>query len=126
MSPVPVLVVGPSPDLGAFLAERLGETADPVTVIHVHPGSGLLDTIRSERPKVAVIDGIDQRPAAAKLEIVLLKDRCPDIRIIAVSHRPAESDGAIVEQSLFYYLAGGSRGQLTRVVEAAVAHTPGR
>lgn len=124
MATISVLVVGPYPALSSSLAGRVSQGVPPVDLAHVRPDAELVERVRARSPDVAVIDRIDERPVAAQLEIALLKERSPHVRIIAVSARSTKEDAAVVEQSIFYYLAGGTETQLARVVEAAVADVP--
>ncbi|MBI4538287.1 MAG: hypothetical protein HY704_02085 [Gemmatimonadetes bacterium] len=119
MKPVRVLVVSPGRDLTLFL----GRALDPkrFQVVDVEPGPGFVDAVRRERPHIAVVDRIDERLQAAQLEIALLKDRCPDVQVIAVSGRSSESDARVVEQGIFYYLTSPTAKELPRLVEAAAA-----
>lgn len=80
-----------------------------------------MKALRREAPEIAVIDGIDERPQAAQIEIALLKDRCPDVQVIAVSGRSSESDAGVVEQGIFYYLTASIGHELPRLIEAAAA-----
>lgn len=107
----------------ATLAASLGCALDPERfhVTHVRPGPGLVDAVRRERPQVAVVDRIDERPQAAQLEIALLKDRCSEVQVIAVSGRSSESDARVVEQGIFYYLTEPTGQELPRLIEAAAA-----
>jgi hypothetical protein len=56
----------------------------------------------------------------AQMEVALLKDQHPGIPIIALSEQSSEFDAEVVEQGIFCYLAGCSRDELLRVIEAAV------
>lgn len=117
-----VLVVSAGSRLGAFLERRLSIEAFDVRT--ATPGAGLVEAVRAERSDLAVLDGIDAHRETAPLVVALLKDRNPDVRIIALSDASSELDGAVIEQGVSCYLANSSREELLRVIEA-VAREPG-
>jgi hypothetical protein len=82
-------------------------------------GSGPHPRMRWIGSHVAVLDGIHGRPGVAPLEVALLKDHSPDVRIVALSGESSELDGDVIEQGVFCYLAGCRRDELLRVIEAA-------
>ena len=116
---VQVVVVSPGEALGRSLVRALD--AERFEVTDVRPGAGLVKALRRETPDVAVVDAIDERPQAAQIEIAVLKDRCPDVQVIAVSGRSSESDAWVVEQGIFYYLTAPLGDELPRLVQAAAA-----
>lgn len=124
MSRLQILVISSSPETGAWLAGRL--CSRRFAVVTSQPGPALVRAVRAGRPDLAVLDGIDARPELAKLEVALLKDRYPEVRIIALSEHSSEFDAEVVEQGVFCYLAGCSREDLLRVVEAGSRNRDGR
>jgi DNA-binding response OmpR family regulator len=117
MAHLQVLVIGFGEDTAGWLSERLSPLRFRVST--VAPGPDLVRAMREGRPQVAVLDGIHAPHRAAPLEVALLKDRSPGVQIIALSEESSERDAEVVEQGVFYYLAGCSREELLRVVEAA-------
>jgi hypothetical protein len=119
MSRLNVLVISAGSQTGAWLASRLSPGR---FVVHVtRPGPTLIAAVRELRPHVAVLDGIDARPAAAQMEVALLKDQSPGVQIIALSGDSSERDGGVIEQGIFCYLAGRSLDELPRLIAAAAA-----
>lgn len=112
-----VVLISPSASLAGALSRAL--SPDQFNVAHVKPGPAVLQAVRRERPQIAVVDGIDERPDAAQLEIALLKELCPDARIIALSGKSSDADAGVVEQGIFYYMAAPLVGELVRVIHAA-------
>jgi DNA-binding NtrC family response regulator len=112
-----VLVVSAGLETGDWLAARL--CPQLYEVRSASPGADFVRVLRERRPDVAVIDGIHARPAVAPMEVALLKDRSPGVQIIALSDESSVNDAAVVEQGVFCYLAGCSRDELLRVVQAA-------
>jgi DNA-binding NtrC family response regulator len=117
MSRLKLLVISSADETGEWLEGRLDSRAYGVST--VRPGPGLIAAVREARPDVAVLEGIDTRPRAAQMEVALLKDQCPGVQIIAMSGNSSEYDAGVVEQGIFFYLAGCSREELLRLVEAA-------
>lgn len=112
-----VLVISSSGALSAALSEELPSSR--FHVLEVRPGPRVLDAARRERPRIAVVDGIDERPEAAQLEIAVLKELCPGVEIIALSNESSEQDASVVEQGVFYYQGDASAGELVRIIDAA-------
>jgi len=112
-------VISPSGCLSEALAGVLPE--DRFVVAAATPGSGVMATVRRERPHVAIVDRIDERPQAAPLEIAALKELCPDARIIVLSVRSSDEDAKVVEQGIFYYMAAPQVSDLVRVIHAAAS-----
>lgn len=117
MTPTTVIVISPSGMLGVALSRALSTSG--FQIVPVRPGPDVLDAVRRVRPRIAVIDRIDERPEAAQLEIALLKTLSPDVQIIAVSDRSSEVDAAVIEQGIFYYAVGASSGELVQLINAA-------
>ena len=103
--------------LSEFLQRRLSP-ADFVVVEAQH-GAHFFETARREHPEIAVIDCTPERAEASQLEIALLKDIRPEVRIIAISRRSTEEDAKVVEQGVFYYTTEPSGEELIQVIEAA-------
>ena len=112
-----VMVVSPEGTIGEFLKANLSPSYFRVSV--VSPGAGFVPASRREHPEIAVIDSVDERPAAAQLEIELLKEICPEIRIIALTQKSSPKDADIVEQGVFYYMTSIAGAELIQIIEAA-------
>jgi DNA-binding NtrC family response regulator len=119
MSRLNVLVISPGSETGSWLASRLSPGRFAVST--ARPGPDLIRAVRLDRPHVAVLDGIHSRPGVAPLEVALLKDHSPDVRIVALSGESSDLDGDVIEQGVFCYLAGCRRDELLRVIEAAAS-----
>jgi DNA-binding response OmpR family regulator len=117
MSRLNLLVISIDDETGAWLSERLSPLEFAVSV--VPPGPKLIEAARRTRPHLAVLEGIDDRPRSAPLEVAVLKDQSPGVLIIALSEDSSEFDAEVVEQGIFFYLAGRSREELLRVIAAA-------
>ena len=117
MDTMRIVVISPSCALSTALAKELPPSR--FQVVDVRPGPRVLETARRERPRIAVIDGIDERPEAAQLEIAVLKELCPGVEIIALSHESSERDASVIEQGVFFYQAAASAGELVRIIDAA-------
>ncbi|HSJ10104.1 MAG TPA: hypothetical protein VK928_09320 [Longimicrobiales bacterium] len=117
MSRFPILVISAAPAMAAWLSEHL--PADEYEVSDARPDASLIQAVRQARPRMAILDGIDGRPASAQLEVALLKDQCPGVLIVARSETSSLCDGDVIEQGIFCYLAGSSAVELLRVIEAA-------
>lgn len=114
---ISLVVVSPSGALGAALAQAL--SAARFRVVAARPGPAVLRAVHEERPRVVVLDRVNERPEAAQLEVALLKELCPGVPVIALSSDSTERDAQIVEQGIFYYLAGASLSELVRIIDAA-------
>ena len=112
-----VVVVSPSRALGVTLLRRLSPAR--FEVVDVEPGPGVVRAVCRNRPGIAVIDRIDERPEAAQLEIAVLKELWPGVQIIALSSNSSETDASIVEQGVFYYTAEAPVDEIVRVILAA-------
>ena len=66
-----------------------------------------------------MIDRIHERLAAAQVEIAVLKNIRPEVRIIALSREPSKEDAQVVERGVFYYLAQDWRPVIVDVIQAA-------
>jgi DNA-binding NtrC family response regulator len=117
MSHLQVLVVSAGSETGSWLAERLCPQRFKVST--ARPGPALIRAVREKHPHMAVVEAINARPGTAQMEVAVLKERYPGIRIIALSEHSSEFDAEVVEQGIFCYLAGCSREELLRVIEAA-------
>jgi len=112
-----VLVISALPALEGLLAEELPQ--GEFEIFGVRPGAALVAAARAVRPEIAVIDEAGRRREAALLEIALLRDLCPDVRLIALSPSPSLEDAALVEAGLFYYLCASPPARLPDLVRAA-------
>lgn len=117
MDATTLMVIGPSADLGRSLMRLLPPSR--FEVIQVLPGAGLLRGLRWKRPRIAIIDRIDDRPESAQLEIALMKEMYPDAPIIAVSANSSTADACVVEQGIFCYVAAPEDDELVRIIHAA-------
>ena len=112
-----VLVVSHERTIGEFLKATLDPFRFIVSV--VSPGSIFFHVSRREQPEIAVIDSVDMRPGAAQLEIELLKEISPEIRVIALTQQSSPRDADIVEQGIFYYMSSIAGAELIQIIEAA-------
>ena len=105
------------------MASRLeAELRGPAFAVALsRPGASFVADARRERPQIAVIDRIHERPVVAQMEIAVLKENFSDVRIILLSQEPSPSDGTLVEQGVFYYLAIPSLPKVITIVQAAAA-----
>lgn len=117
MDVIRIVVISSSGALSAALSEELPSSR--FHVLDIRPGPPVLDAARRERPRIAIVDGIDERPEAAQLEIAVLKELCPGVEIIALSNESSEQDASVVEQGVFYYQTAASAGDLVRIIDAA-------
>ena len=111
-----VLVISAGSRTAQWLSERL--SAERFRVSTARPGPELIPAVRERRPQVAVLEGLNARPGVAALEVALLKDQSPGVRIIALSDEPSARDAEVIEQGIFCYLGGCSLGELLRVIES--------
>ena len=111
-----VLVISPTGELRRSLLRVL--TVD-CEVTDARPGAGVLRALQRERPRVVIVDRIDERPEAAQLEIALVKELCPRVRVIALSRNSSNADAFVVEQGIFCYVAAPCEGELVRLIHAA-------
>ncbi len=115
MKPIRILVSSPETSTGAFLESTL--SASRFRVFTINPGPSFMEL--AHRAEIAVIDCIDERPDVAQLEIAFLKKMRPKIPIIVISRNSSDRDVRIVEQGIYYYLAGKPEEKLVRVIHAA-------
>lgn len=120
MKQLAVMVVTPDPGLDQYLASRL--PPDRFEVTEVRPGAPLVDAVDRTPPDIVVLDRIEERGDAVQVEIALLKRRRPEVRVIAVSEHSSAKDATVVEQGVFFYLAGHSRTEeCVRLVDLITA-----
>lgn len=112
-----VVVVSPSRTLGTALVRLLPSAR--FDVVDAEPGPDVIKAVSRDRPGIAVIDRIDERPEAAQLEIAVLKELWPGVEIIALSSKSSERDASVVEQGIFYYTAAAPIEEVVRVILAA-------
>ncbi len=111
-----MLVISPTGELRRSLAALLNGSCD---VTDARPGADVLRVLQRERPGVVIVDRIDERPEAAQLEIALVKELCPEARVIALSRNSSDADAFVVEQGIFCYVAAPCEGELVRLIQAA-------
>ncbi len=116
MKKLTILISSPQSELAKMLRVHLD--AQAFQIVSVVPGPGFVKAVRRRRPDIAVLDRVHERPEVARMEIEVLYDAQPKVRIIALSES-AKSDAAIVEQGLFYYMTQSPEPELARVIEAA-------
>lgn len=112
-----ILVVTPMSRLGRYVRRLL--PAERFDVIDARPGPEFVEAVYRASPHIAVLDRIEKRCEAVKVEIMLLKKRRNDVEVIVVSDRSSAKDASVVELGVFYYLAGRSKHALIRVIAAA-------
>jgi DNA-binding response OmpR family regulator len=112
-----VMVISADPSTALWLAGHLADRG--IAVVATEPGPDFIRAVRGTRPQVAVLDCIDARPQLAPMEVAVLKDQSPGVRIIARSGDSSELDAGVIEQGIFCYLGGCSLDELLRVVESA-------
>jgi len=112
---IKIMVVGPDNGLSSFLKEKLPETG--FEIFHCIPGANFIGEAR--RAQIAVFDRIHERTENARQEISMLKENNPKLPIIAISEHSTGRDADVVNQGVFYYLAGYSGQKLLRVIRAA-------
>jgi|GEM_PF-2159247 len=123
MSPSSLLVNSPDPALAEFLEREL----DPARyrVLVARPGPDFVETVRRGRPQIAVLDRVHERPNVVQIEIAVLRDARPDVRIVALSSESSPKDADIVERGIFYYMTLPAGPELIRVIEAAARGSGG-
>ena len=114
-----VLVISPE----AAVEEMLRRQLPPAQfeVVRLAPGGGLVLGVRRLRPDIAVIDQVHVRRAAVPMEVALLRDARPEVRVIAVSagNGTAAEDALLVELGLFFFLQASPPVRLPDLVLAA-------
>jgi len=112
-----VLIISPEPSVEDLLRRELPPTEFEMT--RLAPGAGLVSAVRLLRPDVAVIDRVHERKDAVLMEVALLRDARPDVRIIALSPGTSLEDASLVELGLFYLLQASPPVRLPELVRAA-------
>ncbi len=112
-----VLVISPDCTLEEYLKRELASSE--YEIVGTRPGWGVVETGRRERAPIAVIDRADERREAASLELALLRDARPDVRVIVLSAEPSTEDARLVEQGVFFYLSASPPVRLPDVIRAA-------
>lgn len=112
-----ILVISDGGATGQWLTDRLAPRGIRVSV--ARPGPDVIRIAREQRPQIAVLDGIESRPQLARMEVAVLKDQSPGIRVIALSATSSERDIEVIEQGVFCYLGGCSLEEVLRAVESA-------
>jgi hypothetical protein len=114
-----VLVISPETAVETLLRRHLS-SAD-FEVLRLAPGGALVAGVRRVRPDIAVIDRADSRRAAVPMEVALLRDARPEVRVIAVSAGAGTGveDGTLVELGLFFLLQASPPLRLPDLVLAA-------
>lgn len=121
-----VLVISPEASLGSVLSSQL--PAGDFEVVRQTPGGGLVEAIRRVRPHIAVIDDVQARPVAVAMEVALLRDVRPEVRVIAVSAEAGSEreEASLIELGLFFYLRAAPPVRLPDLVLAAARSLRGR
>lgn len=115
MKAIRIIVVSPETAITSFLYDQLPPS--DFDVIGCNPGDECI--VRMQQVQIAIIDRINERPDTARREIALLKKNHPGLPVIAISKHSSDRDASIVQQGIFYYLAGYSEQKLLRVILAA-------
>lgn len=115
---VSILVDSPDSRIGATLRHCLSLQRFRIVDSRAH--ANFIELVRRERPAITIIDRVNECQDAALLKIAIVKDYCPDTRIVAISACPSTADAAIVEQGVFYYLTDPVGNELIRIIEAAI------
>lgn len=117
-----VLIDSPDPCVEQRLRHRL--SGRRFRVVDAPRCANFIELVRRERPTIAIIDRINERQDEALLKIAIVKDNCPETRIVVISSSTSMADAAIVEQGVFYYATNPTENELLRIIEAA-ANAPG-
>ena len=117
---VMVCILVDSPDSHVSAALRHCPSLHRFRIVDARAHANFIELVRRERPAITIIDRINECQDAALLKIAIVKDHCPDTRIVAVSACPSTADAAVVEQGVFYYLTDPVGNELIRIIEAAV------
>lgn len=112
-----ILVDSPDPNVEQMLRDQLSHQC--FRVVNVPSRVNFIEFVRRERPEIAVIDRINECPDAALLKIAIVKDNCPEARIVVISSSTSMADAAIVEQGVFYYVTNPTWNELVRIIKAA-------
>ncbi|MBI2566268.1 MAG: hypothetical protein HYV63_04455 [Candidatus Schekmanbacteria bacterium] len=113
-----LLVCSPEPEIAVALERKLGEQR--MRVVAVAPGVAFVRSVMAERPLMAVLDRVDERPVAAQMEVELLKIARPEVRIVVLSAHSTPHDAALLKQGVLYFVAQSWRQVLAQVVDAAI------
>lgn len=112
-----VLVNSLDTAIGDFLKGRLSPSR--FEVVPVQPGLGFIDAACRERPEIAVLDCVHERLDAVPMEVAVLKEIRPKVRIIVLSGKSSTKDASVVEQGIFYYMTVPVGPALIQVIEGA-------
>jgi len=114
-----VLVISPKTSVESLLRRHL--LGPDFEVVRLVPGGGLVGGIRRTRPDIAVIDQVHDRRDAVPMEIALLRDARPEVRVIAVSAGTGTGleDASLVELGFFFFLQASPPLRLPDLVLAA-------
>lgn len=117
MKAIRILVSSSNDEVSEFLNQTLSRMRFEVSA--VVPGKRYREVVQRVRPAIALVDVIDERPDAARSEVEILREVCPEARIVALSRSSSSQDAGVIEQGVFYYLANDWQGRLSEVIEAA-------
>lgn len=112
-----VLVVSTDQAVADFLRRELATSE--FEVLPTLPGPEFVRALRRARPDIAVIDRVHARGDVAEVEVALLRDARPEVRVILVSEVPSREDGRLVEAGVFFYLSASPPLRLPELVRAA-------
>jgi len=112
-----VLVISSDRSVEEFLRRELSPAEFDVS--GVRPGAAVIRASRSMRPEIAVVQRGDACREATALELAVLRDARPEVRIILLSRVPSPDDALLVEQGVFYYMPASPALRLPDVVRAA-------
>ncbi len=112
-----VLVVSPEQVLVDFLKREL--SAAEFAVAPTLPGAEFVRGVRQACPDIVVIDRIHAGRDVAEMEVALLRDVRPGVRIILVSEIPSQEDARLVEAGVFFYLPASPPLRLPELIQAA-------
>jgi len=112
-----VMVVETGPATGHYLNVHLPRSRFEVS--SCAPGKGFLAEAKATRPDIVVLDRFDERPRAAEVELELLKEIRPEVRVIAVAGESSPNDARLLEQGVFFYMAEDEGPAIVQVIEAA-------
>ncbi len=113
-----ILICSPEYTIAEYLTATL--PGSQFRVIGALPGQTFVNAARRTRPEIAILDRVDDRFMIAQMEVALLKEIVPDVRIIAVSAQSSPSDGTVLESGIYYYLANDWEPVMLDIVNAAV------
>lgn len=116
MKIIRIIVVSPEKHISQCLSENLSGSV--YEIIDCRPGSEKLVELGGIAD-IAVIDRIDEQLDLSRFEITVLKKAQTNLPIIVISQYSTGRDADVINQGVFYYLAGYSEQRLLRVVRAA-------